>query len=131
MSRPSSRPQRASGYTLVEVLIVVTIIGFASAIIVPNILAAGTMGVQAAARIIVADILYAQNEAIARQRPVSVVFEPANDRYTLVDDVAGTTRDAVDLRLPALVDARDQESPIVEREFQQKNGMPCTGKDIC
>jgi len=86
MLKPSHPAGRSSGYTLVEVLIVVTIIGIASAIIVPNMLAAGTMGVQAAARIVVSDILYAQNEAIARQRPVSVVFDQANERYSLIDD---------------------------------------------
>lgn len=75
-----------AGYTLVEVLVVVTILGIASAIIVPQMLAAGTLGVQAAARIIIADILYAQNDAIAKQRTRRVVFDPANERYSLVDE---------------------------------------------
>lgn len=74
------------GYTLVEILIVVTILGIAAAVVVPQMLAAGTLGVQAAARIIIADILYAQNDAIAQQRTRRVVFEPANERYSLVDE---------------------------------------------
>ncbi len=83
---PTRRPPGATGYTLVEVLIIVTIIGIAAAIIVPNMLAAGTLGVQAAARIVIADILYAQNDAIAQQRNRRVVFDPANESYTLTDE---------------------------------------------
>lgn len=82
--RKTTRPQRL-GYTLVEVLIVVTIIGIAAAVVVPNMLSAGTLGIQAAARIIIADILYAQNDAIAQQRTRQVVFEPDNERYSLTD----------------------------------------------
>lgn len=87
MSTMTNNPIRCrTGYTLVEVLIVVTILGIAAALVVPNMLAAGTLGVQAAARIIVADILYAQNEAIAQQRTRSVVFDPANESYSLQDE---------------------------------------------
>ena len=82
----SPGPRSVSGYTLVEVLIIVTIIGIAAAIVVPNMLAAGTLGVQAAARIIISDILYAQNDAIAQQDNRRVVFDPDNESYRLADD---------------------------------------------
>ena len=74
------------GYTLVEVLIVVSILGIIGAMVVPSMLTAGEMGVQAAARIIVADLLYAQNEAIAQQAQRRVVFDLANNSYRLVDE---------------------------------------------
>ena len=77
-------------YTLVEVLIVVTIIGIAGAVVVPRMLAAGTLGVQAAARMIIADILYAQNDAVAQQKPRQVIFTPDADKYRLAD-AEGTT----------------------------------------
>ncbi len=87
MSTMTNKPTRCRcGYTLVEVLIVVTILGIASAVVVPHMLAAGTLGVQAAARIIVADILYAQNDAIAQQRTRSVVFDPVGESYSLRDE---------------------------------------------
>ncbi len=87
MSAVRSNPTRnRAGYTLVEVLIVVAILGIASAMIVPHMLSAGTLGVQAAARIIVADILYAQNDAIARQGVRKVVFDPATESYALTDE---------------------------------------------
>ncbi len=87
MHEVRSKPTRnRTGYTLVEVLIVVAILGIASAMIVPHMLSAGTLGVQAAARIIVADILYAQNDAIARQGVRKVVFDPATESYALTDE---------------------------------------------
>lgn len=78
--------RRFTGYTLVEVLIIVAILGVAAAIVVPQMLAAGTLGVQAAARVVIADILFAQNDAIAQQRTRKVVFDPANESYVLTDE---------------------------------------------
>lgn len=84
-------PRVQRGYTLVEVLIVVAIVGIAGAIVVPQMLAAGTLGVQAAARVIIADLLYAQNEAIAQQEERGVVFDVANDSYSLTKPRADGT----------------------------------------
>ena len=72
-------------FTLVEVLVVITIIGLAAAIVVPSMLQSGTLGVQAAARMILSDILYAQNDAIARQATRIVVFDPAHNTYQITD----------------------------------------------
>ncbi|GAB4109340.1 MAG: hypothetical protein Kow00105_18040 [Phycisphaeraceae bacterium] len=82
----TTRSPRRTGYTLVEVLIVVVILGLAAAVVVPHMLSAGTLGIQAAARIIVADILYAQNDAIAQQRTRRVVFDPNSESYSLQDE---------------------------------------------
>ncbi len=73
-------------FTLIEVLIVVTIIGIAAAIVVPQMLSAGTLGIQAAARMVIADILYAQNDAIAAHAPRRVVFDTEADSYQLTDN---------------------------------------------
>ena len=83
---PTRRTHGSTGYTLVEVLIIVAILGIAASIIVPQMLAAGTLGVQAAARIIIADILFAQNDAVAKQRTRKVVFDPASESYSLTDE---------------------------------------------
>ncbi|MEM9420226.1 MAG: GspH/FimT family pseudopilin [Planctomycetota bacterium] len=80
---PAGRLNQA--YTLVEVLLVVAILGIVSAAVIPSMLTAGEMGVQAAARVIVADLLYAQNEAIAQQASHKVVFDVANNSYQLQD----------------------------------------------
>lgn len=73
------RPRHA--YTLIEVLITVTIMGLAAAIIVPNMMQGGTLGVQAGARMIISDMLFAQNEAMAQQSTRRVVFDTTVNSY--------------------------------------------------
>ena len=74
------------GYTLVEVLIVVVIVGIAGVIVVPGMMRSGTMGIQAATRSVIADLLYAQNQAIAHQRPFGVQFNTGTDAYRVIDE---------------------------------------------
>ncbi len=76
-----TRNRLKAGYTLIEVLIVVTIMGLAAAVVVPNMLRGGTLGVQAGARMIIADLLFAQNEAMAQQSTRRVVFDTSNNSY--------------------------------------------------
>ena len=83
MRRPRCEQLRA--FTLIEVLIVVVIIGIVGAVVVPEMLQSGSMTVQAAGRIVIADLIYAQNEAIAQQSPRRVVFHPTQNRYELTD----------------------------------------------
>ncbi len=73
------------GFTLVEVLMVVIIMGIAGMIIVPQMLNASTLGVQAASRAVVADTLYLQSNAIASQRKRRLVFNVAENWYGLYD----------------------------------------------
>lgn len=75
------RRRSKRGYTLIEVLITVTIMGLAAAIVVPNMMQGGTLGVQAGARMIIADLLFAQNEAMAQQSTRRVVFNTTNNSY--------------------------------------------------
>jgi prepilin-type N-terminal cleavage/methylation domain-containing protein len=84
---PLPNPVRSTprGFTLIEVLMVVAIIGLAGAIVVPQISAMGSMQIQAATRIVIADLLYAQNEAIAHQAVRKLVFDPATNSYKLTD----------------------------------------------
>lgn len=79
-------PRRRSGFTLVEILTVVVILGIASAFVVPQMLAAGTLGLQGAARLIIADLQYAQNEALAAGAVRGVEFDPITNRYRIFDE---------------------------------------------
>ena len=89
---------RRAGYTLIEVLVVVTVLGIAAAMVVPSLSSAGTLRVQGAIRTLVADIAIAQSDAIAYQKGRAIVFlkDSDNPRY-VVCEVNGTTLDlAVD-----------------------------------
>ena len=82
----SSRRRR--GFTLVEILAVVLIIGIASAIIIPQIGTRDDMRVTAAARALVSDLVYAQSLAISNGTYVYIKFDVANNNYTLLSTAA-------------------------------------------
>lgn len=81
MLQRSSQPR--SGFTLVEILVVVIIIGIASAMIIPQIGSRDDLVVSAAARVVMSDLIYAQNRAIALQKPHYVTF--SGQQYTISD----------------------------------------------
>lgn len=90
---PSHRP-RTRGFTLVELLIVIVILGIAGAMIIPAMGETGTIRVQGAVRQLVADITFAQADAVAFQERRAIVFDQPNSTYTLVS-IPGTTIDTV------------------------------------
>lgn len=67
--------QRRTAFTLVEILVVVVILGIAAAVIVPQMGTRGDLKASAAARLIMADLIYAQNRAIATQTRHYVRFD--------------------------------------------------------
>lgn len=73
--------RRAGGYTLVEVLIVVTILGIAGAMVVPAFSQTGVLRTQAAVRTIVSDITTAQSDALAHQVGRAIQFIPSSGEY--------------------------------------------------
>lgn len=77
------RRRRRIGYTLIEVLITVSIMGIAAAVVVPNMMQGGSLGVQAASRMIIADLMFAQNEAMAQQSTRRVSFDADDNSYKI------------------------------------------------
>jgi len=74
-----------SGYTLIEVLVLVVILGIAAAMIVPNMRSTDVLRVQAAVRTVVSDITVAQSDAVAYQQGRAIVFFPSDNRYVTVE----------------------------------------------
>src|SRR5688572_11899484 len=77
------------GFTLVEILVVVIILGIAGAIIVPNLGTRDDLKAAAAARVIMADLIYAQNLAITSQGNRYVSFDTVNQQYSVTDAAGG------------------------------------------
>ena len=80
---------RGLGFTLVEILVVVIILGIAGAIIVPNLGSRDDLKAAAAARVIMADLIYAQNLAITSQGNRYMAFNVPLQNYSVTDAAGG------------------------------------------
>lgn len=92
------------GYTLVEVLVVVVILGLAGAILVPVLGGRGDFDTQAAVRQLVADITFAQSDALANQEYRRIHFFADGSGWCLVRLDEDALRDEFD---PAVADYVD------------------------
>ena len=85
---PRPRAGGLPAFTMIEILVVVVILGIASAIIVPQMSSRNDLDAAAAARAVMADLLYAQNRAIAMQKTQYVSFNVADQQYGLYDTMS-------------------------------------------
>lgn len=85
MSDRSYPPEsRRGGYTLVELLIVIAVLGLAGALLVPHLVDQPSMTVQAAVRQLIADLSFAQSDALAHQEYRRVHFYGDGRGYCLL-----------------------------------------------
>ena len=110
-SRNIDRP-RVGAFTLVEILVVVVILGIASAIIIPQIGSRDDLTAAAGARVVMGDLIYAQNRAIALQKRHFVQF--VGQQYTVM------TRDSDLSPLYAVT------HPITKNSYAQSFGVAGT-----
>ena len=80
------------GFTLVEILMVVTIIGVSAAVIIPQIGSRDDLRCTSMARAMMSDLLYAQSRAVSTQRRHFVRFDAENGRYEVLDQMTPTER---------------------------------------
>jgi prepilin-type N-terminal cleavage/methylation domain-containing protein len=88
-SRAGAGPTRAA-FTLIEILVVVIILGIAAAVIVPHIGSRSDLKATSAARLMMADLIYAQNRSISQQKPHFVAFDAVTESYRVLDQFSPT-----------------------------------------
>ena len=87
-----ARHQRRIGslmraFTLIEILVVVVILGIAAAIVVPAIGSRSDLKATSAARMIMADLIYAQNRSISQQKMHFVRFDKTAQTYKILEQI--------------------------------------------
>ncbi len=80
--QPDKSKSRA--YTLIEILIVVAILGISAAMLIPYIGDRGGLEVQAAVRMVISDLSFAQSDALAHQEYRRVYFYPDSRGYCII-----------------------------------------------
>ncbi len=73
------------GYTLVEMLIVIVILGISGAVVIPHTSQAQVLRIHAAVRTLVSDITFAQTDALAYQQRRAIIFDEAMNTYTIAE----------------------------------------------
>jgi len=73
-----------TGYTLAEMLVVVAVLGLAGALLVPSLAQPDTLRIQGVVRLVIADISFAQSDALAQQEFRRVYFFEDGSGYALL-----------------------------------------------
>lgn len=74
-----------TGFTLIEVIIVLMIIGIISAIAIPLYTSASSVQLKTAANMVASDLEYAKNLAMSTGKNYSVVFDNSTESYSIND----------------------------------------------
>ena len=78
------RAQFSKAYTLAEMLVVVTVLGLAGAMLVPSIAEPDTLRIQGVVRLVIADLSFAQSDALAQQELRRVHFYADGSGYVIL-----------------------------------------------
>jgi general secretion pathway protein H len=84
MSSTGNRPVAIAGFTLLELLVVLAIIGLVLAIVPPNLMkGTGAQALKADARLVVSGLQYARTRAISLNVPVALVIDSRTGRLSI------------------------------------------------
>ncbi len=87
---PAGHPFDANGFTLTELIVILSIVGILAWLAYPKVVAMDEIKLDAAARRLAADLRYAQSLAISRRVIHGVLFEPSLERYMVFAPQPGT-----------------------------------------
>jgi len=125
------------GYTLIELLIVIGILGLSSALLVPRMVGREAMAAQSAVRLIISDLNFAQSDALAHQELRRVHFYADGSGYCLTritDTELGTPFDELDTDQDYIFDplakANEAGRYIVRFEDDQFKGVTIESASI-
>lgn len=84
MESMNERPSNLRGYTLIELIMVVALLGTAASLLIPQLLGLGRFETSSAVRRLMADLTFAQSEALAAQSYHRIHFFEDGRGYCLV-----------------------------------------------
>jgi prepilin-type N-terminal cleavage/methylation domain-containing protein len=122
-----------SGFTLIEILIMVVIISIVALTAVPMMSSAASMQIRSAANMITADLEYAKSMAISRGQNFSVVFDENTDSYRIEDQdsniIAHPVKKGFDYVIDFQNDSRLNKVDITNIDFNstQRVQFDCLG----
>ena len=105
MFRTTNTQRGTNGFSMTEMLMVVALLGVASAVVIPQFGSNTTQYAQAAARRISQDIQYAQDLAVTTQSPVTLSIASGH-QYSLKDSSGAILTHPVNLK-PFTVNLQD------------------------
>lgn len=102
MNRNRRRQTSCAGFTLVEMLIVVTIVGLLASVVIPTLSStSGAVSLEAMARTLAADIRGARQSAVQYNGNFAVTFDLANNSYQTQPVNSGSTPGLVNVLGPS------------------------------
>ncbi len=78
------------GFTVIELIMVILVISILAVVLIPKIGGIHSFKLDGAGRKLVSDMKYAQKLAMSRHQTHGILFEPAQERYTVYRDGADT-----------------------------------------
>ena len=129
-----------SGFTVVELLIVVVIIAIAAMTAIPMLTSADSFQIRSAANMVAADLEYAKTIAISRGQRFSVVFDKTAESYRIEDEsgavIAHPVKKGFDYIIDFQNDSRLSKVDIEDVDFDTTSevkfdylGSPYDGDD--
>jgi prepilin-type N-terminal cleavage/methylation domain-containing protein len=129
----SRRPYRGGGFSLIELIVVMVIAAIMAAVAVPTLSSLASTRSAAAARLMVRDLSYARERAIASGLQTWVVFNVGGSSYSLLQEPAGNPgrANAVAINDPARAGAYTQTFGSGEFSGVSISSVAFDGNVVC